>query len=176
MWASAWTSTCTVSPTDSNGINRPRRRLKKLGEKETTTVLYTLTGVRVRLNLQSWLPSEFHKEINHLLVGFGQVRRRRRRRLIPRQQILTKNTFKVVCLPVGPKCDMCTLSTQNLCPSAVISKSKVRKTTTVKPESAGPKIEIAIEETAVALAFQKEEPASPCLSAVSSLTPEPASD
>lgn len=27
-----------------------------------------------RLNLQSWLPKEFHKEINHLLVGFGQVR------------------------------------------------------------------------------------------------------
>ncbi|KAI9453893.1 DNA glycosylase [Russula earlei] len=26
-----------------------------------------------RLNLQSWLPTEFHKEINHLLVGFGQV-------------------------------------------------------------------------------------------------------
>lgn len=27
-----------------------------------------------RLNLQSWLPKEFHKEVNHLLVGFGQVR------------------------------------------------------------------------------------------------------
>ena len=27
-----------------------------------------------RLNLQSWLPSEFHGEINHRLVGFGQVR------------------------------------------------------------------------------------------------------
>ena len=175
MWASALTSTCTVSPTGSNGINRLRRPLKKLGEKEPATATYTLTGVRVRLNLQSWLPTDFHKEINHLLVGFGQVRHRRRR-LIPRQQILTKNTFKVVCLPVGPKCDTCTLSTQNLCPSAVVSKSKVRKTTTVKPESAGPKIEIAIEETAVALAFQKEEPTSPCLSAVSSLTPEPVSE
>jgi hypothetical protein len=29
--------------------------------------------VHCRLNLQSWLPTEFHKEINHLLVGFGQV-------------------------------------------------------------------------------------------------------
>jgi endonuclease-3 len=26
-----------------------------------------------RLNLQSWLPIELHREINHMLVGFGQV-------------------------------------------------------------------------------------------------------
>jgi hypothetical protein len=70
---------------------------------------------------------------------------------------------------------MCTLSTQNLCPSAqTATKSKTRKTATVKPES-GPKIEIAIEET-VALVLQKGEPSSPCLSAVSSLTPEPESE
>ncbi|KAH9024123.1 DNA glycosylase [Lactarius hengduanensis] len=106
-----------------------------------------------RLNLQSWLPTEFHKEINHLLVGLGQV----------------------VCLPIGPKCDMCTLNTQNLCPSAqTVAKSKVRKSTAVKPEP-GPKIEIAIEET-VAVALPKAEPASPCLSALSSLTPEPESE
>ncbi|KAI9436322.1 DNA glycosylase [Lactarius indigo] len=97
-----------------------------------------------RLNLQSWLPTEFHKEINHLLVGFGQA----------------------------PSATFCTLSAQNLCPSAqTVAKSKVRKTTAVNPES-GPKIEIAIEETA-ALALPKAEPASPSLSALSSLTPEP---
>ncbi|KAI6099190.1 DNA glycosylase [Pisolithus croceorrhizus] len=28
-----------------------------------------------RLNLQSWLPKELHGEINHMLVGFGQVSR-----------------------------------------------------------------------------------------------------
>jgi endonuclease-3 len=27
-----------------------------------------------RVNLESWLPVELHPEINHLLVGFGQVR------------------------------------------------------------------------------------------------------
>lgn len=27
-----------------------------------------------RLNLESWLPAELHHEINHLFVGFGQVR------------------------------------------------------------------------------------------------------
>ncbi|KAH9961049.1 DNA glycosylase [Russula dissimulans] len=103
-----------------------------------------------RLNLQSWLPTEFHKEINYLLVGFGQV----------------------ICLPVGPRCDLCTLSTQKICPSAqTVAKSRAKKSTTLQPES-GPKIEIAIEETST-LNLPKEQPASPCLSALSSLTPEP---
>ena len=70
---------------------------------------------------------------------------------------------------------MCTLSTQNLCPSAqTVTKSKVRKTTAVESDS-GPKIKIAIEEN-TSLTISKEEPASPCLSAVSSLTPEPESE
>lgn len=29
---------------------------------------------RTRINLESWLPKEYWKEVNHLLVGFGQVR------------------------------------------------------------------------------------------------------
>ncbi|KAI6094823.1 DNA glycosylase [Pisolithus croceorrhizus] len=57
-----------------------------------------------RLNLQSWLPKELHGEINHMLVGFGQT----------------------VCLPVGPKCDSCTLSSARLCPSAQTKKSTKR--------------------------------------------------
>ncbi|KAH9961045.1 DNA glycosylase [Russula dissimulans] len=92
------------------------------------------------LNLLSWLPTEFHKEINHLLVGFGQV----------------------ICLPVGPRCDLCTLSTQKICPSAqTVVKSRSKKSTTLQPES-GPKIEIAIEG-ASNLNLPKEQPASPCL-------------
>ncbi|KAG7453086.1 DNA glycosylase [Guyanagaster necrorhizus] len=55
-----------------------------------------------RLNLQSWLPTELHPEINHLLVGFGQM----------------------VCLPVRPKCGECTLSLAGTCPSAQKPKSK----------------------------------------------------
>ncbi|KAI0296854.1 DNA glycosylase [Russula brevipes] len=109
----------------------------------------TKTAEETRLNLQSWLPTEFHKEINHLLVGFGQV----------------------ICLPVGPRCDLCTLSTRNICPSAqaTVAKSRTKRT-------AGPKIEIAIEEQASTPTLDlppKDEPASPPLSAVSSLTPEP---
>ncbi|KAI6125317.1 DNA glycosylase [Pisolithus croceorrhizus] len=67
-----------------------------------------------RLNLQSWLPKELHSEINHMLVGFGQT----------------------VCLPVGPKCDSCTLSSARLCPSAQTKKSTKRES------ESGPKIEI----------------------------------
>ncbi|KAA1477664.1 DNA glycosylase [Dentipellis sp. KUC8613] len=84
-----------------------------------------------RLNLQSWLPKKLHGEINHLLVGFGQV----------------------VCLPVGPKCDECTLSKSGLglCPSAQSvskSKSRTKKTVTTAPlSSGGPKLEISIEES-----------------------------
>ena len=33
----------------------------------------TKTPEQTRLNLQSWLPTELHPEINHMLVGFGQV-------------------------------------------------------------------------------------------------------
>jgi len=33
----------------------------------------TVHAEQTRLNLQSWLPSNLHKSINPLLVGFGQV-------------------------------------------------------------------------------------------------------
>jgi len=33
----------------------------------------TMHAEQTRLNLQSWLPSNLHKAINPLLVGFGQV-------------------------------------------------------------------------------------------------------
>lgn len=52
---------------------------------------------RTRLNLQSWLPPQLFKPINHVLVGFGQV----------------------VCLPVGPRCDVCLLGKERICPSRV---------------------------------------------------------
>ncbi|KAG8810803.1 DNA N-glycosylase and apurinic/apyrimidinic (AP) lyase [Serendipita sp. 399] len=54
------------------------------GKKETKTPEET------RLNLESWLPREFHPTINPLLVGFGQT----------------------VCMPVRPKCEECLLSSR----------------------------------------------------------------
>ncbi|KAG9317820.1 DNA glycosylase, partial [Chiua virens] len=83
-----------------------------------------------RLNLQSWLPKELHGEINHTLVGFGQT----------------------ICLPIGPKCGDCTLSTGGLCPSVQSTRNKTSKAAVGKKlsksdcaEISGPKIEIEIE-------------------------------
>ncbi|KAI9274448.1 DNA glycosylase [Phascolomyces articulosus] len=60
-----------------------------------------------RKQLQSWLPKEYWRPINPLLVGFGQV----------------------MCLPRGPKCGECPVS--DLCPSAV---TKVKKMKNMKEE------------------------------------------
>ena len=57
----------------------------------------TTTPEQTRLNLQSWLPPNLHKSINPMMVGFGQV----------------------ICLPVGPRCDVCLLGRKKLCPSRV---------------------------------------------------------
>lgn len=56
-----------------------------------------------RLALQSWLPRDRWREINWLLVGFGQK----------------------VCLPVGRKCGECDLGLQGLCKAA--ERGKVLK-------------------------------------------------
>ncbi|KAF5386643.1 hypothetical protein D9615_002034 [Tricholomella constricta] len=91
----------------------------------------TKTPEETRLNLQSWLPTELHPDINHMLVGFGQM----------------------ICLPVGPRCDLCELSTHGLCPSVQkVSKSKSRKAVVLageaSPSDSLPKIEIALEADA----------------------------
>ncbi|SPO28911.1 related to NTG1 - DNA repair protein [Ustilago trichophora] len=63
----------------------------------------TKTPEETRLNLQSWLPQHLHGKINRLLVGFGQV----------------------ICVPVGPRCDLCTLGGgKGLCPSERIVDEK----------------------------------------------------
>lgn len=56
----------------------------------------TTTPEATRLALQSWLPHDRWKEINWLLVGFGQK----------------------VCLPQGSKCGDCTLGLRGLCRAA----------------------------------------------------------
>ncbi|CAL1703293.1 unnamed protein product [Somion occarium] len=85
----------------------------------------TKTPEETRLNLQSWLPTELHPEINHLLVGFGQT----------------------ICLPVGPRCDECELSS-GLCPSArkITKTAKIRKIAATSTTKGGPKVEITLEE------------------------------
>lgn len=67
-----------------------------------------------RKSLQAWLPREKWKEINHLLVGFGQT----------------------VCLPVGRKCGNCELGKKGLCKSVERAKvtAALKLETTIKDE------------------------------------------
>ena len=55
------------------------------------------TPEQTREALESWLPREYWREINHLLVGFGQT----------------------ICTPQRPKCDKC--ENNVLCPSSSVS-------------------------------------------------------
>ncbi|TCD61247.1 DNA N-glycosylase and apurinic/apyrimidinic (AP) lyase [Steccherinum ochraceum] len=101
----------------------------------------TKTPEQTRLNLQSWLPTELHPDINHMLVGFGQV----------------------VCLPVGPRCGECELS-DGRCPSAskTVVKTSTRKVTSRR--MAGPKVEIEVEDVKteeVKITAPSDEPLSP---------------
>ena len=62
-------------PIDSGGIYHRQLPRNKRGRsclvfrKERRRLI-----VHARLNLQSWLPKEYHADINPLLVGFGQVK------------------------------------------------------------------------------------------------------
>lgn len=60
----------------------------------------TNTPEETRLSLQSWLPKDKWKKINPILVGYGQI----------------------VCLPRGPRCDVCPVS--QYCPSSEVKKIK----------------------------------------------------
>lgn len=69
----------------------------------------TKTPEATRAALESWLPKDKWREINWLLVGFGQT----------------------ICLPRTPKCNECTLAENRLCPAPIkwkkISKKVVKK-------------------------------------------------
>ncbi|KNF02013.1 hypothetical protein PSTG_04834 [Puccinia striiformis f. sp. tritici PST-78] len=70
-----------------------------------------------RINLESWLPKHLYQDINHLLVGFGQV----------------------ICLPIGPKCEDCYVGKiGGLCPSSKI-ESNLTKLRRVKSNSSSPR-------------------------------------
>ncbi|KAG0243453.1 DNA glycosylase [Mortierella sp. GBAus27b] len=74
--------------------------------------------------LQSWLPKEHWREINYLLVGYGQV----------------------LCLPRGPLCSACPV--QERCPSATgITKQRKKLLAAVKEERQEPFGEVEIHTT-----------------------------
>ncbi|KAJ2958338.1 hypothetical protein NQZ79_g6044 [Umbelopsis isabellina] len=64
-----------------------------------------------RKDLEAWLPKENWKEINYLLVGFGQT----------------------TCLPRGPKCNICPVN--DLCPSAVIKAVKKKRKVSISVDT-----------------------------------------
>lgn len=63
-----------------------------------------------RLELERWLPKEYWREINPLLVGFGQT----------------------ICPPRGRRCDLCSLSKTRLCPN--VDRQLLKKVKTLSPE------------------------------------------
>ncbi|KAK8021078.1 DNA glycosylase [Apiospora arundinis] len=75
------------------------------------------TPEETRLALQSWLPRDRWREINWLLVGFGQK----------------------VCLPVGRRCGECELGLRGLCKAA--DRGKVNQGRKVREETASLKVE-----------------------------------
>ncbi|KAF9160809.1 DNA N-glycosylase and apurinic/apyrimidinic (AP) lyase [Actinomortierella ambigua] len=79
-----------------------------------------------RKALQSWLPKQHWREINYLLVGFGQV----------------------LCLPRGPMCDICPV--RDRCPSAPRS-AKMKPI--IKEE---PLTDVKLENTIVTLVQWEE--------------------
>ncbi|ORZ16061.1 DNA glycosylase [Lobosporangium transversale] len=68
--------------------------------------------------LQSWLPKEHWREINYILVGFGQV----------------------LCLPRGPLCPICPV--QDRCPSAMMSKKRIKTEVKMQMEEPFGEVEI----------------------------------
>ncbi|KAK8138761.1 hypothetical protein PG984_002141 [Apiospora sp. TS-2023a] len=74
-----------------------------------------------RLALQAWLPKDRWREINWLLVGFGQK----------------------VCLPVGRRCGDCELGLQGLCRAA--EKGKVIQGRKARKEAAAIEVEAHVK-------------------------------
>lgn len=101
-----------------------------------------------RKKLELWLPKEKWHEINHLLVGFGQM----------------------LCLPVGRKCGDCKLAEEGLCPGAItqvkreVTFKRKRKREIkieqdgVEEETKGYREEIKVEEAPVNEVSVKQEP------------------
>lgn len=97
------------------------------------------TPEETRLALQAWLPRDRWKEINWLLVGFGQT----------------------VCLPVGRRCGECEVGLRGLCKSAERKKvveGRRRREVEVKADGEGyEKVEKVEEETVVKEEVVNEE-------------------
>lgn len=103
MLVLVWMSMFIVSAIDLAGAVQRMHNLK-IQERYWIIVTCLLCMLNKSLQqLESWLPKEYWRPINPLLVGFGQV----------------------MCLPRGPKCGECPV--REYCPSAITSVKKVKK-------------------------------------------------
>ncbi|KAK4104125.1 DNA glycosylase [Parathielavia hyrcaniae] len=95
------------------------------------------TPEETRRALESWLPRDRWKEINWLLVGFGQT----------------------VCLPVGRKCGECELGLRGLCRAAEkgkVSEGRKRRGLVVKKEKEE-EVKVKVEGDEVMVKKEVEE-------------------
>ncbi|KAK2033305.1 DNA glycosylase, partial [Colletotrichum zoysiae] len=86
-----------------------------------------------RLALQSWLPKDKWREINWLLVGFGQT----------------------VCLPVGRKCGECDLGLSGMCKAA--ERKKVNEGRRTRETRVEMKEEEVVKEGGGSVVIKQEE-------------------
>ncbi|TNY23611.1 DNA glycosylase [Rhodotorula diobovata] len=98
------------------------------------------TPEETRLNLESWLPQHLWPTFNRVIVGFGQE----------------------VCKPVAPRCDLCDVAKEKLCPSrrAVVPSPKKKVKVEVKKdggEEGRPKVEMKLEEETEGVVAVKAE-------------------
>ncbi|ORY76364.1 DNA glycosylase [Protomyces lactucae-debilis] len=112
------------------------RIANRLGWANTASPDNTIAGVttdgdpqETRMQMEGWLPRELWSEVNHMLVGFGQM----------------------VCLPRGRRCSACTLSGTGRCPSEIADRPGKKRKVVVKTEI---KTEVKTEAGDV---LQKEE-------------------
>ena len=110
---------------------------------------------QTRLNLESWLPKEFHGPINKILVGCTY--------LTSYWWIVLIDSVTVgqeICKPVGPRCDLCNVATvPRLCPSkqAVSPRKKTPSKLIKKLEEEDGKPELPIELDAKPQVKEEEE-------------------
>lgn len=95
----------------------------------------TTTPEGTREALEAWLPRDRWREINHMLVGFGQS----------------------VCLPRGRKCGECSLAETGWCRAAWVGVPKAkRKVVVIKDEEGTVKGEVKVEEEDFEVKFKTE--------------------
>lgn len=63
----------------------------------------TKTPEQTRKALEAWLPKQHWREVNHMLVGFGQT----------------------ICRPINPHCVSCLNKT--ICPSTALKSSPIKQ-------------------------------------------------